>query len=136
MFILIGGTSLLFKLDWGDPAALVSLVLTATLAATGWGMLLAATLKTPGQISGIGSAIMLIFGLLGGSFTNMAILPNWVQVITYITPNRWGLDAFNTLAYGGTVSDILPALTALLIMSLVLFTISVVIFTRRGIGRL
>jgi ABC-2 type transport system permease protein len=133
--ILIGGTGLLFHLDWGDPAALIALVLTATLAATGWGMLLAATFKTPGQMAGIGSALMLIFGLLGGSFTSMSAMPNWVQVLTYITPNRWGLDGFNALAQGGTLIDVMPSLIALVVMALVLFTVSVVIFTRRGIGK-
>jgi len=45
LLILIGGTSLLFRLEWGNPLAVIALVLAASFAATGWGMILAAFLK-------------------------------------------------------------------------------------------
>lgn len=135
MLILILGTTLLFKLDWGDPLAVLVLVAAAALAATGWGILLAALLKTSGQVSTVGTAIMLIFGILGGSFTNVAIMPNWVQWLSRISPNRWGLDGFTTLAMGGNMANIVTPVIALLIMAAVLFLVSVVFFSRRGIGK-
>ena len=135
MLILILGTALLFQLDWGDPLAVLILVTAAALGATGWGILLAAVFKTPGQISAIGTAIMLIFGILGGSFTNIALMPDWVQLFSRISPNRWGLDGFTTLAMGGTLPNILTPIIALLVMATVLFLISVVLFSRRGIGK-
>jgi ABC-2 type transport system permease protein len=135
LVILILGTTLLFKLDWGDPLAVLVLVAAAALAATGWGILLAAVLNTSGQVSAVGTAIMLIFGILGGSFTNIAIMPNWVQWISRISPNRWGLDGFTTLAMGGNLANIMIPVIALLIMAAVLFLVSVVLFSRRGIGK-
>lgn len=135
MLILILGTTLLFKLDWGDPLAVLVLVAAAALAATGWGILLAAVFKTSGQVANIGSALMLIFGILGGSFTNVAVMPNWVQLFSRISPNRWGLDGFTTLAMGGNMANILTPVIALLIMAAVLFLVSVVLFSRRGIGK-
>jgi ABC-2 type transport system permease protein len=86
------------------------LVLAAAVGATGWGVLLAAILKTPGQVATIGSAVMLIFGLLGGSFFDLSNLPKWVQLFSRITPNAWGLDGFSTLALGGTLKNILTPL--------------------------
>ncbi len=135
MLILIVGTALLFQLNWGDPLAVFVLVTAAVLGATGWGILLAAVFKTPGQISAIGSAVMLIFGILGGSFTNINAMPDWVQLFSRMSPNRWGLDGFTTLAMGGNLSNITTPILALLIMAVVLFLISVVIFNRRGIGK-
>lgn len=135
MLILIIGTGLLFKLNWGDPLAVLLLVIAATLGATGWGILLAALFKTSGQISAIGSALMLIFGILGGSFTNFAVMPDWVQIISRISPNRWGLDGFTTLAMGGTLTNIIIPITGLLVMAAVLFLVSVILFSRRGIGK-
>ncbi len=135
MLILIIGTTLLFKLDWGDPLAVFVLVAAAALAATGWGILLAALLKTSGQVSAVGTAIMLIFGILGGSFTNVAVMPDWVQWFSRISPNRWGLDGFTTLAMGGNMANIMTPVIALLIMAAVLFLVSVVLFSRRGIGK-
>ncbi|KAF0109686.1 MAG: antibiotic transport system permease protein [Chloroflexi bacterium] len=136
MLILIFGTTLLFRLDWGAPFAVFVLVLAAALGATGWGIFLTALLKTPGQASAIGSAVMLIFGILGGSFINVEMMPDWIQFISRITPNRWGLDGFTTLALGGGFANILTPIIGLLAMAAILFVISVVIFSRRGIGRL
>jgi ABC-type multidrug transport system permease subunit len=96
---------------------------------------LAATCKTTGLVSAIGTSLMLIFGILSGSFTNVSSMPEWVQTLSYVSPNRWGLDGFNTLAMGGTLPDILMPIVALLIMAAGLFLISILFFTRRGIGK-
>ena len=133
MYILIEGTTVLFKLQWGDPLAVTALMLAAVFGAVGWGMLLTAIAKTPGQVSAIGSAMMLTFGILGGSFINMDNMPVWFQYITKITPNAWGMDGFNTLALGGGLHDIQIPILALLIMGLLLFTIAVILFRRRGL---
>jgi len=135
MLILILGTSLLFGLNWGDPLALFVLILASVLAATSWGILLAAAFKTPGQISSVGSALMLIFGILSGGFFSISNMPNWVQVLTRISPNRWGLDAFTTLAMGGSIDSIMVPILALVIMACILFLIAVILFSRRGIGK-
>lgn len=133
MLILIIGTTLLFRLDWGDPLAMLVLVLAAVFGATGWGMLITAVVKTPGQVSAIGSAIMLTFGILGGTFVNMDAVSGWFSLISKITPNAWGVEGFNTLALGGTLADIVIPVMALLIMGVVLFVIAVLLFNQRGL---
>ncbi len=135
LLILIIGTTLLFNLNWGDPLAVVVLVASAALAATGWGIFLAALLKTSGQVANIGMALMLIFGVLGGSFINVSLMPDWVQWFSRISPNRWGLDGFTTLAMGGTLTNIVTPIIALLIMAAVLFLVSIMLFDHRGIGK-
>ena len=135
LLILIIGTTLLFNLNWGDPLAVVVLVASAALAATGWGIFLAALLKTSGQVANIGMALMLIFGVLGGSFINVSLMPDWVQWFSRISPNRWGLDGFTTLAMGGTLTNIVTPIIALLIMAAVLFLVSIMLFNHRGIGK-
>jgi ABC-2 type transport system permease protein len=133
MFILIIGTTVLFQLQWGDPLAVLVLVLAAVFGAVGWGMLLTAVAKTPGQVSAIGSAIFLTFGILGGTFINMQNMPAWFRYITKITPNAWGVDGFTTLALGGGLHDILTPILALLAMGSLLFIIAVLLFSRRSL---
>jgi ABC-2 type transport system permease protein len=133
MLILILGTTLLFQLQWGDPLAVLVLVLSAVFGAVGWGMLVTAIAKTPGQVSAIGSALMLTFGILGGTFVNMDNMPVWFRYMTKITPNAWGVDGFTTLALGGGLHDILSPTLALLVMGLLLFAIAVILFRRRGL---
>jgi ABC-2 type transport system permease protein len=109
------------------------LILAAVFAATGWGIMITAFARTPAQVGSVGSAIMLIFGILGGSFISLEQLPPLVQTLSKITPNAWGVDGFTTLALGGGLHDILTSILALLIMGLLLFAIAVVLFRRRGL---
>jgi ABC-2 type transport system permease protein len=132
MFILIGASALLLSLTWGDQLALVVLLITAVAAATGWGMLLAALSRNPGQVSSFGMAMTLLFGLLGGSFFG-GTLPGVVGYIGMLTPNYWGQKGFNTLANGGNLQDLLPVYAALLVMAAILLVISVSIFRKKGL---
>ena len=131
--ILILASTIFFGVKWGDAAGLVVLILAAVFGATGWGMLITALARTPAQVGSIGSATMLIFGILGGSFISLEQMPPFVQTISKITPNAWGLDGFTTLALGGTLPNLIQPLTALLIMGTLLFGIAVVLFSRNGI---
>jgi ABC-2 type transport system permease protein len=95
-------------------------------------MLLTWLARTPALISSIGSAMMLIFGILGGSFIDLKQMPPLVKTLSKITPNAWGLDGFSTLALGGTLPNLMKPITALLIMGALLFAIAVVLFNRQG----
>jgi len=131
--ILILASSVFFQVQWGDPLGVAVLILVAVFGASGWGMLITALARTPAQVGSTGSAIMLIFGILGGSFINLEQMPPFLQTISKITPNAWGLDGFTTLALGGTLKNLTEPITALLIMGAVLFGIAVVIFNRNGL---
>jgi ABC-2 type transport system permease protein len=133
MLILILASTLLFRIDWGNPLPVLLLVMTAVAGAVGWGMIITALAKTPGQAGTIGMALMLTFGILGGSFFDISILPSWFQFASKITPNAWGLDGFTRLARGGGLPDILPSIGGLLGMGVILFGISLLLFKRRGI---
>ncbi|MCC6985467.1 MAG: ABC transporter permease [Anaerolineales bacterium] len=135
MFILIGGTSLLFQLKWGDPLGVIVLVLAAVFGATGWGMIITALAQTPAQVGSVGSALMLIFGILGGSFIQLDQMPAYVQAISRITPNSWALDGFTTLALGGTLAALSTPVTALLTMGGILFVASVILFGRKNLAQ-
>ena len=130
--ILILASTVFFGVKWGDATGLLLLILAAVFGATGWGMLITALSRTPGQVANIGSAIMLIFGILGGSFINLEQMPAAIRTFSRITPNAWGLDGFTTLALGGTLTNLMEPIAALLIMGTVLFGIAVILFNRQG----
>jgi ABC-2 type transport system permease protein len=109
------------------------LILAAVFGAAGWGMLITSLARTPAQVGSTGSAVMLIFGILGGSFIELEQFPPIMQTVSKITPNAWGLDGFTTLALGGTLENLTEPITALLIMGAVLFMVSVVMFNRNGL---
>jgi len=131
--ILILASSVFFQVKWGDVLGVVVLILAAVFGAAGWGMLITAFARTPAQVGSTGSAVMLIFGIMGGSFISLEQFPPFMQTISKITPNAWGLDGFTTLALGGTLQNLAEPITALLIMGTVLFGIAVVLFNRNGL---
>jgi len=131
--ILILASSVFFQVKWGDTLGIIALILAAVFGAAGWGMLITAFAHTPAQVGSIGTAIMLIFGIMGGSFINLEQFPPFMQTVSKITPNAWGLDGFTTLALGGTLKNLTEPIVALLIMGAVLFGISVVLFNRNGL---
>ncbi|MBK9923936.1 MAG: ABC transporter permease [Anaerolineales bacterium] len=131
--ILILASTIFFQVKWGDALGVTVLILAAVFGASGWGMLITSLARTPAQVGSTGSAIMLIFGIMGGSFINLESFPPFMQTISKITPNAWGLDGFTTLALGGTLKNLAEPITALLVMGAVLFAIAVVIFNRNGL---
>ena len=133
MLILIGASSLFFQLKWGDPLGVIVLVLAAVIGATGWGMVITAIARTPSQVASVGTAIMLIFGIMGGSFIQLEQMPAIVQTFSKITPNAWALDGFTTLGLGGTLTDLSTPIIALLSMGMILFLVSVVLFGKKNL---
>lgn len=131
--ILILASAVFFQVKWGDPLGMIALILAAVFGAAGWGMMITAFARTPAQVGSTGSAIMLIFGILGGSFINLEQLPPFMQTVSKITPNAWGLDGFTTLALGGTLKNLTEPITALLVMGAVLFGVAVLLFNRNGL---
>jgi ABC-2 type transport system permease protein len=135
MLILIGASSLIFQLKWGDPLGVVVLVLAAVFGATGWGMFITATARTTAQVANVGSAMMLIFGALGGSFVSLEQMPVFVQAFSKITPNAWALNGFTTLGLGGTLANLGAPITALLVMGTLLFAVSVFLFGKKDLAQ-
>lgn len=133
--VLILASSIFFQVQWGDPLGVLVLILAAVFGATGWGMLITAFARTPAQVGSTGAAVMLIFGILGGSFMSLENFPPFMQTLSKITPNAWGMDGFVTIALGGTLKNLTEPVTALLIMGALLFAASVVLFNRNGIAQ-
>jgi ABC-2 type transport system permease protein len=129
--LLIVGTTLMFKLNWGDPLGVVALVAAVSAAATGWGLLLAGFAKTTNHVASMGTAMMLTFGILGGSFIPADSFSGPLRGLRLLTPNGWAMDGFNLLNTGRTLSDITGPVAALVAMAAVLFVVSVYLFRRR-----
>lgn len=135
MTILIMASALLFDLRWGDPLGVFVLILAVVFGAIGWGMLITALARTPNQVGVIGSAVMLIFGILGGSFIQLNAAPEWLHWLSRLTPNAWGLDGFTILSMGGTLADLGRPLLGLTVMGLVVGGIAITLFNRRSLLR-
>lgn len=129
--ILITASTLLFRLNWGAPLALISLVLALVAAATAWGILLAAYSRGTGQANALGAILSITFGMASGNFINRDLLPSTLKTVSLITPNAWGLEGFTKLAFGAGLGEIATTILALLLMAAIIFTIALLAFRRQ-----
>jgi ABC-2 type transport system permease protein len=129
--VLVLASAVLFRLNWGSPLPVLLLVIGVALAASSWGILLASFAKTPYQVSSMGTALMLTFGILGGTFIQTSQFGSLMKVVSKITPNAWALSGFETLAMGGKLNDIVVNLIGLVAMAVILFGISIIISRKR-----
>jgi ABC-2 type transport system permease protein len=131
MVILILFSAAFFGVRWGAPVALIGLIVATVFAASGWGALLAAYCKSPGQAMSLGAMLALVFAGLAGNFIGRQNYPEFLQKISLVTPNAWALEGFQSLGEGGGMNEVLPPIIALTIMGAVLFTIATLLFRRQ-----
>jgi ABC-2 type transport system permease protein len=104
------------------------------LAFSGLSTLLASLTKSEEQIGNIGPALAMIFGFMGGGMWPASAFPDWLNMASKLTPNRWAIDGFLKLMYqeGGVVS-ILPEVLVLLGMAVVFFSLGVFRLRTKGV---
>jgi len=100
-------------------AAIAATVLAASLAATGFGVLIGTFFSTHQQMVTFGSISVIILAALGGIFVPIYIMSKTMAKISKYSPLEWGLNAFNEIfLHQGTFINIyLDSLKLLLFAS-------------------
>nr|WP_290667187.1 ABC transporter permease [Ardenticatena sp.] len=129
--ILLSLSALLFDVSWGNPLAVALICFALVVAASGWGVVIAALARTPGEAQTTSIVISLLFGAAAGHFFPRSSLPIWLQQASRISPNAWGLEAFTTLISGGSLTSIVPHVAALLFMAELLFGVATIAARRQ-----
>ena len=129
MTILIVAGSLFFNVAWGSSPLALSLVTFAfALAITSLGMFIAALVRTPAQINGMSTLVVLSIAALGGAWWPLDIVPSWMQTLGRFSPISWAMDGFHDVITRGLgITAVLPEVGMLLIFTAVFLLI--------GIGR-
>jgi ABC-2 type transport system permease protein len=130
MLILWGATTLVGAY-WGNPGGVLLTIVLLVMCASSVGALISAWATTPGQAGAIGSAVTLIGGALSGSFFVRWNLPQWVQYLSLVTPNAWGIEILSRLQAGRGLSAILPWLGGTLLLTVVYYGVALVGFRRQ-----
>jgi ABC-2 type transport system permease protein len=93
--LVSGGLCLLFGI-LAPPAnhwlALATLFIATALSASGIGAILGTFLRGTRNIALAASILATYFFLLGGGFTTIAFLPQWIQIISLFNPFRYAID--------------------------------------------
>jgi ABC-2 type transport system permease protein len=131
--VLVLVSALIFRVDWGsEPVAMGLLVLGTVAAATSLGAFVASFARNNNQANVLGTAITLIFAILGGNFVDYRALPEWLTPLSKATINRWAMEGFVNLTLGGqTLADVALNIGVLFGLAAVFFGLAVVLFNRR-----
>jgi ABC-type multidrug transport system permease subunit len=97
-FFLLAAGKLVFNMSWGpDPAWLVPVVVTTSLAAMGMALLVAAVARTETQVAIYGTLIVLVLAGISGCMMPRELMPDEMKAISRLTPHAWALDAYAQL---------------------------------------
>lgn len=96
--------------------AILLVVASAALAATGYGILLGALARTYEQASMFGAVSVVIAAALGGIMIPVYAMPEGMQEISRFSPLAWGLNALTDLfVREGSLGHVLPEISYLLL---------------------
>jgi ABC-2 type transport system permease protein len=139
LLILLIGTFLLPTLGTpalemgSSPGAILMIVLAASLAACGYGILLGTMARTYDQAASFGAVSIVIGAALGGIMVPVYVMPGVMQKISVLSPLSWGLNAFlDVFVRGGGVRSIMPNVSLLLGFFLVTTLASWFLLAQRG----
>lgn len=113
VLLLVVG-AVLFGVDWGNLAAVTSLVVVFCLVSAGAGMLLGALARTADQAIAIGVPLAIGTAMLGGTMWPLDVVGPVMQAIGHLMPQSWATDAWTAIVNDGAgVSGIATELAVL-----------------------
>jgi len=92
--ILMIGTRLLYKVDWGNWSAALLLGIAFAMASAGIGTAAAGLFKDPRAADGATGTIGMIFAALSGSMLPIFLFPEGLKMVARFIPNYWALQGF------------------------------------------
>lgn len=132
LLVLWGTTAVLLGAHWGDPVAVVALIVAAAFAVAGVAAAIAGLVKSERSADLYATMVAFVLGIVGGSLVPLSELPPGLLRLSLLTPNGWALRGFAELSAGdGTVVDVLPHIGVLLAWAFVGGAIGVVLLPRR-----
>ena len=129
--LLIG--KLFFKINWGEPGAVILALLGQVFASVGLGVLLVSMLKSTKQAGPVFGGALTALGMISGLFTTNIEMPAAFNAIGNFTPQGWVLKAWKLAIAGQPSSELLLPLLILLAGGLLMFSVGAVLFRRRFI---
>lgn len=108
-----------------EVVTIIPVVLAASLAATGYGLMVGSLARTYEQASMFGAVSVVIAAALGGIMMPVYVMPRTMQDISAFSPLSWGLTAFqDILVRGGSLQSALPEVLYLLFFFVATITVS------------
>ncbi|WCL58861.1 ABC transporter permease [Bacillus safensis] len=122
--VIILFTSLVFRVNWGEPFTVVMIGCSFILNAAGFGVLIGSFIKREKTFNSVGILGTQVLAALGGSMVPLYLFPQWVIDISYFLPNSLALQMFLKSMAGADFSEIQNGLLLSCGMGLAFFIIA------------
>lgn len=121
------------RLTPGDSVAGLALMAgSLSVAALGYGMLIAVLARTTDQATTLGGVGNILLAALGGVMVPRFVMPEAMQHIADFSPMAWGLEGFlDIFLRAGNVTDVLPEAGSLLLFGSVNIALAMALSLRR-----
>jgi ABC-2 type transport system permease protein len=121
------------QLDLGHQhVAILLTTVAASLAAIGFGMIVGTAATTHNQAALFGSVMVVLLGIISGTFLPIHIMPKVIQYVSMISPIRWGIDNYLDLFIReGNIVTILPNTILLILFFVFAMITSIAIFAKQ-----
>lgn len=125
---LVGGD----RLTLGNSVAGLLLISSSlSLAALGYGMLIAVVSRTTEQATTLGGAGNIILAAIGGIMVPALVMPEFMQTLTVISPMSWGLQGFlDIFLRGGGIAEVWPEALSLLSLGVIALGLAMLLLRR------
>jgi ABC-2 type transport system permease protein len=115
----------------GSLAGLWVIGSALSLAAIGFGLLIAVIARSAVQATTIGGVANLVLGAIGGVMVPKLVMPPAMQAASAVSPMSWALEGcWDILLRGGGVADVLPEAAALGGFAVAMFALATMLFPR------
>ncbi|MEI6435124.1 MAG: ABC transporter permease [Bacteroidota bacterium] len=111
--------------------AIAIATVAASLAAVGFGVITGSAASSHNQAALFGSVMVVMLGVISGTFFPVHLMPKAVQIVSHFSPIRWGIDNYlNLFVREGDIISILPNSILLILFFGLAMIISIVIFAK------
>ncbi len=118
-----------FHLHIGSLPAVIALLIGASFAATGLGIVLVSIVKTRRQLNAIVPLVVLVTSAIGGAWWPLFLEPSWMQQVAKIGLTAWAMEGLNgVMIFGKDFGQVVPDILGLLAYGIICFVIATRLF--------
>jgi len=122
---IMGATTLLFGVNWGDPWGAAAVLIVFSAVGAGAAMLFGAFFKNDQQAGGVAIVAAIGLAALGGSMLPLELFSDTLKTVAKFTPHAWANEAFAELVRrDAVVGDILLQLGVMAAFAVALLAIA------------
>lgn len=129
--VMVAAGAMLFKVNWGVPAAVALAIIGQAIGATGLGVLLISMVKTSNQAGTVLGGGLTAMGMLGGLFTVAVPDIKVFDLTGLFTPHGWVLRLWKDCLAGAGITQMWLPFLVLTVLGITMFAIGAVLFRRR-----